>query len=90
MKGKVFNLFLKNKITKLTYACVYYQDDAGVKLVFSNKYCLDIIEEFNEDKTRLINLHIKKYGCDIETYVENNASIESRFNLDKQWELFFV
>lgn len=84
-----YNLFLKNKKSNILYACVYHNDDAGVKLIFSNVYDDEIIEFFKTNDLNLINTHIKRYGCEIESHINDSINVLRVFDLDENWDLFF-
>lgn len=84
-----YNLFLKDNKNNILYACVYHNDDAGVKLVFSNIYDDEIIEFFKNNNLEDIIWHIKRYGCEIESHVNETLNVLRVFELDENWDLFF-
>ncbi len=85
-----YNLFLKDKTNNTLYACVYHNDDGGVTLIFSNVYDNDTIEFFKDNNLKEINNHINRYGCEIESNLNEYLNVFRLFELDKNWDLFFI
>jgi len=85
-----YNLFLNDTDTNISYACVYHPDDAGVKLVFTNKYNDSILESFGANSKVEIFNHILKYGCEIEHCTSGDLIVSRFFELPINFQLVFI